>query len=224
MASFDLTLWNRLGPTSDEWSHCEHPFITVCGFAFFWHIRHALWEINVFFNVSMILVFLWCWRCQRCQKIKCYLCQRCQKMLKMVLHIFAHNFLDIQPIFNPKKTFGKLTLRAFQSYHQMLSMSKVSKKFWPLTPSTCFNIDRWYGWKALSLSFPKLFWIENQLNIKKVMGKNIMSPYSVFWVSFDTFSIHSITALTVYFELLLTPSTYIAFDQLFIAQYSISHL
>ena len=43
-------------------------------------------------------------------------------------------------------------------------------------------------------------------------------------VYFDTFNIHSITALEVYFELPLTPSTYIAFDQLFIVQYSISHL
>ena len=89
-----------------------------------------------------------------------------------------------------------------------------------------FNIiwcTSWYGWKALSPSFPKLFQIENQLNIKKVMSKNIMSPYSVCWVSFDTFDIHFITALTVYVELLLTPSTYIAFDQVFIVQYSISH-
>ena len=52
----------------------------------------------------------------------------------------------------------------------------------------------------------------------------IMSPYSAFWVSFNTFNKHSITALTVYFELLSTPSTYIAFDQFFIVQYIISHL
>ena len=32
-------------------------------------------------------------------------------------HIPAHSFLNIQPIFNPK-SFGKLRLRAFQSYHQ----------------------------------------------------------------------------------------------------------
>ena len=37
-------------------------------------------------------------------------------------NIFAHNFLNIQLIFNPKKVFGKLRLRAFQPYH--LSMSK----------------------------------------------------------------------------------------------------
>ena len=27
--------------------------------------------------------------------------------------------------------------------------------------------------KALSLSFPNIFWIENWLNIKKVMGRNV---------------------------------------------------
>ena len=31
----------------------------------------------------------------------------------------------------------------------------------------------WYSEKALSLSFPKLFRIENWLNIKKVMSKNV---------------------------------------------------
>ena len=31
----------------------------------------------------------------------------------------------------------------------------------------------WYGWKALSLSFLKLFGIENPLNIKEVMSTNV---------------------------------------------------
>ena len=38
------------------------------------------------------------------------LCWRCQKKLKMVLHIFTHNFLNIQPILNPKKSFGNWDL------------------------------------------------------------------------------------------------------------------
>ena len=48
----------------------------------------------------------------------------------------------------------------------------------------------WYGWKALSLSFPKLLRIENRFNIKKVMGRNI-------WMCF-----------------VLTASTYIALNAL----------
>ena len=45
----------------------------------------------------------------------------------------------------------------------MLKGLKVKITFDP------FNIHSigWYGWKGLSLSFPKLFQIENWLNIKK---------------------------------------------------------
>ena len=39
-------------------------------------------------------------------------------------HIYAHNFLNIQPIFNPQKVFGKLRLRAFQPYHPILCILK----------------------------------------------------------------------------------------------------
>ena len=42
----------------------------------------------------------------------------------MVLRIFAHNFLNIQPIINPQKSFGKLRVMAFQPYHQILSILK----------------------------------------------------------------------------------------------------
>ena len=50
----------------------------------------------------------------------------------------------------------------------------------------------WYGWKALSLSFSKLFADWNQLNIKKVMSKDVcVCSFPIF----DIFDIHSITAL-----------------------------
>ena len=39
-------------------------------------------------------------------------------------HIYAHNFLNIQPIFNPQKVFGKLRPRAFQPYHPILCILK----------------------------------------------------------------------------------------------------
>ena len=39
-------------------------------------------------------------------------------------NIFTHYFLNIQLIFNPKKSFGKLRLTPFQPYHQMLCMLK----------------------------------------------------------------------------------------------------
>ena len=40
------------------------------------------------------------------------------------IHNFAHNFLNIQVIFNLKKSFGKLRLRPFQPYHPMQCMLK----------------------------------------------------------------------------------------------------
>ena len=46
-------------------------------------------------------------------------------MLKQGTYTFlSHNFLNIQLIFNLKKSFGKLRLRPFQAYHAMLCMSK----------------------------------------------------------------------------------------------------
>ena len=55
------------------------------------------------------------------------LCQKGRKIMLYVetrdKHIYAHNFLNIQPIFNPQKV-GKLRLRPFQPYHPMLCMSK----------------------------------------------------------------------------------------------------
>ena len=73
----------------------------------------------------------------------------------------------------------------------MLSMSKTSKI------ANIFNIHRiwWYGWKAQSLSFPKLFQIENPLNIKEVMGKNMFAfdQLFIFITIFDTFDMKVIT-------------------------------
>ena len=58
----------------------------------------------------------------------------------------------------------------------MLKGSKVKITFNP------FNIHSigWYGWKGLSLSFPKLFQIENWLNIKKDMGKTVKASFQPF--------------------------------------------
>ena len=39
-------------------------------------------------------------------------------------NIFTHNFLKYSTNFQSKKSFGKLRLRAFQPYHQMLCMLK----------------------------------------------------------------------------------------------------
>ena len=55
-----------------------------------------------------------------------------------------------------------------------------------------FNTDGiwWYGWKALSFSFPNFFRIENLLSIKEVMSQNVcVCSFPIF----NIFDIHSIT-------------------------------
>ena len=49
-------------------------------------------------------------------------------------HIFAHNFLNIQPIFNPQKGFGKLRLRAVydlrkEIFPKLLKFLKITGGF-----------------------------------------------------------------------------------------------
>ena len=46
---------------------------------------------------------------------------------KMHIHVSAHNFLNIQRIFNPQKSFGMLRTRAFQPYHQILYVDSVDR-------------------------------------------------------------------------------------------------
>ena len=64
----------------------------------------------------------------------------------------------------------------------------------------------WYGWTALSLSFPKLFQIENQLNIKKVMSKNVCRVYVLCIDCIDIHSIECIRNLTTSIDSISTHS------------------
>ena len=130
-----------------------------------------------------------CYSCQKGQKIilctqyrhiQCYV-ERVERLCYVETrdtHIFAHTFLNIQPIFNLKKVLENWELDLSNHTIQCYVCQKGRKVFWLLTPLTCFNIHSigWYGWKGLSLGFPKLFWIENWLNIKKVMSKNVFVP------------------------------------------------
>ena len=71
-----------------------------------------------------------CWKgwkitlCTQYRYIQCYV-KRVKRLCYVEtrdIHIFAHNFLNIQWNFNPKKSFGKLR---FQPYHPMLCMSNT---------------------------------------------------------------------------------------------------
>ena len=77
----------------------------------------------------------------------------------MVLHIFTYNFLNIQLIFNLQKVLESWDLGLFShtiKYYVCWSMSEVLKVKITFDTSNIDSIDR-YGWKALSLSFSKLF-------------------------------------------------------------------
>ena len=116
-----------------------------------------------------------CYSCYSCRKvesgvcgwytqyryIQCYV-QRVEGLCHVETrdkHIFAHNFLNIQPIFNPKKVLESWDLELSNHIIQCHVCWRSRKLFWLSTPSTCFDIYSigWYGWKGLSLSFPKLF-------------------------------------------------------------------
>ena len=82
------------------------------------------------------------------------------------IHICAHNFLNILRIFNPKKSFRKLRLRAFQPYHQILYM---------LTLST------------LGISISNAF---NAIYVDTVNTKHIHTFLPITFLMFNGFSIH----------------------------------
>ena len=92
----------------------------------------------------------------------------------VVRYVFAHNFLNIQRIFNPEKVLESWETGLSNNvikccvYESMSEMSEIYQvNLWAVILCMSemseiviiFNIHRiWcYGWKALSLSFPKLF-------------------------------------------------------------------
>ena len=111
--------------------------------------------------------------------------------------------------FQSEKSFGKLRLRAFQPYHQILCILKhvedVKDNLRHLRhTSTYIGFDSMVGKLSVS-AFQNFFRIENPLIIKEVMSQNVsVCSFPIF----DIFDIHSITALGV-FDLFSTSSTYI---------------
>ena len=129
--------------------------------------------------------------------------------------------------FQSEKSFGKLRLRAFQPYHQILCILKhVEDNLWHLWHAlTYIGFDGMVGKLSVS-AFQNFFRIENPLIIKDVMSQNVsVCSFPIFdifdihsitalrciWSIFDIFNIfdiHSITALGV-FDLSSTSLTYI---------------
>ena len=120
----------------------------------------------------------------------------------------THNFLNIQPIFNSQKVLESWDLGLFNHTIKCYLCRRCQRLFWPSTPPTCFNIHSiwWYGWKDLSLSFPKLFVDWKLVKYWESYEQKCSRP---FWASFNTFHIHGITALIVFIDLLSIPLTWL---------------
>ena len=77
--------------------------------------------------------------------------------------------------------------------HTMLYMCQ--RLFQPSTPPTCFNIHK--------------LWVKTCVCSFDTFHMHRYYSPQLFWATFDTFDIQSITALIVHIELLLTPSTWV---------------
>ena len=87
--------------------------------------------------------------CTQYRYIQCYV-ERVERLCyveKKDIHIFAHNFLNIQWIFNPKKVLESWDLDLSNHTIQCHVCWRGRKLFWLSTPSTCFDMHciGWYG-------------------------------------------------------------------------------
>ena len=161
-----------------------------------------------------------CYLCRRCRKYlkitegcNAYACQRCRKNIQ----VFAHNFLNIQPIFNPQKVLESWP------YPQMLCILKHvggvegQNNLWHLRHRYYLMVSLESPKSQLSKTFCglKIGWILRKLWVKTCVCSfdtfDMHRHYrpQLFWATFDTFDIQSITALIVHIELLSTPSTWV---------------
>ena len=88
---------------SEEATHCDHCHLICCVY-----IKGHVEMVDTKDQSNAIVYWVWyfvCWHCrykdQRMQGIECYICWHCR--YKTHPHIPAHNFLNIQWIFNPQK-------------------------------------------------------------------------------------------------------------------------
>ena len=128
---------------SEEATHCDHCHLICCVY-----ITGHVEMVNTKDQSNAIVYWVWYFVCRHCwykdqsmQGIKCYLCRHCR--IKTHPHIPAHNFLNIQWIFNPQKVLeswdsGLFNHTIYTIYvdtvdtrqgslmHSMLSMSTLS--------------------------------------------------------------------------------------------------
>ena len=131
-------------------------------------------------------------RDSRYTKIKAYWAMHCVLCLMSrqsiqnaytCTHVSAHNFLNIQRIFNPKKVLecwesglSNHTIKSHMSIVSTVSTLPVHYCIEILQLVSTVSTYIWFGGmveKAWFPAFQNFFRIENPLNIKKVMGRNM---------------------------------------------------
>ena len=128
---------------SEEATHCDHCYLICCVY-----IKGHVEMVDTKDQSNAIVYWVWYFVCRHCrykdqsmQGIECYICWHCR--YKTHPHIPAHNFLNIQWIFNPQKVLeswdsGLFNHTIYTIYvdtvdtrqgslmHSMLSMSTLS--------------------------------------------------------------------------------------------------
>ena len=139
--------------------------------------------------------------CTQYRYIQCYV-KRVKRLCYVEtrdIHIFAHNFLNIQPILNPKKVWKAETWTFLTTASNVMYVEMVEGYFnlSPLWHALTYIVFDGMVDKSYVSAFQNFFLIENRLNIKKVMSKNVLSLYSIFYSTFDPFNMSNITLYTV---------------------------
>ena len=131
------------------------------------HFTHNFLNIQLIFNPQKVLES-WDFGLSN-HTIKCYLCQRCQRLFRPSTPQTCFTIDRIWWLKSPKsqlsKTFCRLKiewiLRKLWVKMCVCSFNTFDmhspQLFWATFNTSDIDSIWWYGWKALSLSFPKLF-------------------------------------------------------------------
>ena len=124
-----------------------------------------------------------CGLCTQYRYIQCYV-KRVERLCYVETryrHVFAHNFLIIQAIFNQKKVLESWDLDLSNHTIQCHVCWRGRKLFWLLTPSICFDIHCIMVWLERSKSqlSKTLFGLKIPWILRKLWAKTCLSLVSI---------------------------------------------
>ena len=131
------------------------------------------------------------------------------KRSKEALTVLLITFLIFNG-FSIRKKFWKAETETFPTIPSNAMYVEGVESYFDFRPLqhalTYIAVDGMVGKVSVS-AFQNFFWIENPLNIKKVMSKNVMNPYSIFLrgqrplyteYTFDPFDMSKMSNITLY--------------------------